>query len=631
MDRRKFVGYIAGAVVAAPLNTRAQQATPKSGAVRSTPSVPLPTPSILPAASNLTVVQMTDAPLSPGDVDGPTWEYANRPLGAPWTHPGGDYRDANDVAQGPTHYAVSPVINGIGDIAIPVKALVARLLANNTGFFIQQTKGLIKLASRTHSTLPGPRLHVVTDKGTFDPVCTTDTWTHPSTNQPMGNDDRIDFPAIVKFDLSAVTGTVTSAVLTVNVSTTYSGGTPAILAVDYLDPPALNLAADGSVVGTRAEGIAAKVAKDNALARHASVLLYNDLVSKQYIIDNFQPIPVGPGGTPPTLADNCDIIQWPQYGLSAARVWSVTSNQRVLAWHHWAEPKQSPPKSWQRDFGNGHTHLFCRYLLEIGNDVKAGMTEQGMKLPGMTGTYDWSTSGAVTRPPPNWDGTWEMRLWHTGVVKSHPDIYHLATYFYGVDHQLSKFRDQGGEVRFTKGYLKAGRVYSIEQEVKLNTLTNGIPNADGVERVWVDGVLMYENTATKIRGYDNVRIQSIPFVNIYHGGMGMPAKSFHYDIGGICVATEYIGPPKVLRAGQATLPVRTTSLGRLVATMPPNSWAELTGAANISVLANGSADAHAHSVLRAHGVESGHEVDSYSQRRSWRTSVLLHRLRRSLA
>ena len=270
-------------------------------------------------------------------------------------------------------------------------------------------------------------------------------------------------------------------------------------------------------------------------------------MSKDYIRTNFQGVAgEGAGQGPPNLTNNADIVQWPQYGLSAARVWSITTNQRLISWHHWAEPKQNPPKSWQRDFGNGHTHLFFRYLMEIGTDVKTGMNELGMKLPGMAGTYDFSNSGAVTLPAPRADGTWEMRLWHTGVSpRAHPDIYRLATYYYGVEHPLSQFSGLG-DTRFTKGFLKAGRVYSIEQEIRLNTLTNGVANADGIERVWIDGVLMYENTAVRIRGYDNVRIQSIPWMNIYHGGLGMPIAPFHYDIGGIVISTEYIGPPKLL-------------------------------------------------------------------------------------
>ncbi len=503
-------------------------------------------PAPVPPSAALTV-QMTDAAVFVGDLDGPTWELANRPMLVPWVNPGGDWRDSANVAQGNAHYAVSADIDysyySTRDVTLPVTALVSRLLSNNTGIYLLNTKGEVKIASRSHAMLPGPRLHIVTTTGIFDPPCIVDTWVSPSTNQPMGAQDTFEFPAIIKFDLTGVTGTVTSATLSLSVYLLYA--VPAQITADYLDPPSLNLTASGSVVGNRVEGIAATVAQDSALASHPSVLIYDNLISKDYIFSNFQ----GIAGAPPTIADNLQIIDWPQYGLKAARVWSITTNQRLISWHHWAEPKQNPPKPWQRDFGDGYTHLFFRYLMEIGTDVKAGMTELGMKLPGLAGTYDFSNSGAVTLPQPPNDGTWEMRLWHAGVSpRANPDIYGLATYFYGVDHPTSQFSGNG-QVRFTKGFLKAGRVYSIEQEIKLNTLTNGVANPDGVERVWIDGVLMYENTGMRIRGYDNVRIQSIPWMNIYHGGLGFPSAPFHYDVGGLVVSTEYIGPPKLVGSG----------------------------------------------------------------------------------
>lgn len=544
--------------------------------VTTRPAEPPPVVIPPPAASNF--VQLTDAQMFSGDIDGPTWEYANRALHVPWQRHGGDWRDATDAAYGSAHYASSSH-TAVGNWELQVGDLVARLLTRNTGIYLSADADCT-FASRSNAMAQGPRLRVVTDVGTFNPPCVVDTWTHPSAGLPMGGTETFKPAALLKFDLSGVTGVVQSATLAVNAIAIYA---PSVtVTADYLDMPSLDPG------GTPRDGIAATVAKDSELAAHPAVLLYDDIAGPDYVVANFQGVGGSTGGVL-----NVEAIRWPQYGLAAARVWSATTNQKIVGWHHWAEPKQNPPKTWQRDFGNGHTHLFCRYLLEIGEDVKEGMTEGGMKLPGMTGTYDWSTSGAVTLPEPAADGTWEMRLWHTGVAHSHPDIYHLATYYYGVEAPLSKYAGQGDPrgPRFTKAYLKAGRIYSIEQEVKLNTLdANGKPNSDGIERVWVDGVLAYENTSFAIRGYDNVRIQSIPFVNIYHGGMGMPSKTFHYDIGGICVATEYIGPPKLVLGEPPvvvqppepppiivpppTPPSESSSLAQFIAAMAPGIWAQ---------------------------------------------------------
>jgi hypothetical protein len=78
-------------------------------------------------------------------------------------------------------------------------------------------------------------------------------------------------------------------------------------------------------------------------------------------------------------------------------------------------------------------------------------------------------------------------------------------------------------------------------------------NADGIVRMWIDGVRVMNNTTQLIRA-DQFNIGRF-FANFYHGGTGRPVAPFHYEFGGVCVATEYIGPPKKLlpvwRQGQA--------------------------------------------------------------------------------
>lgn len=58
------------------------------------------------------------------------------------------------------------------------------------------------------------------------------------------------------------------------------------------------------------------------------------------------------------------------------------------------------------------------------------------------------------------------------------------------------------------------------------------------------------NVRVAFRGLDCVRIQSIPFVNIYQGGRGNPVTlegypkgPEHYDLAAMVASLEYIGPP----------------------------------------------------------------------------------------
>lgn len=533
--------------------TWAYRPEPGGGASVAPPPAPVP---VTPER-----VQMTDAPVKPGDQDGPNWTYANLILRAPWKNAGGDWRDASNVAQGTNHYALSPIIAGAGDVTLEVKALVTRLLTENTGIYLRTVSGNVNVAQ--------PRLHIDTDRGPFDPPCIVDTWLDRSSGV-LGASTKLGFPCIIKFELSAVAGTVQSATLTLNVSGVAG---QAVFAADFLDPPSLALS------GPVAQGIAASVTNDRDLVSHRKVLEYNNLVSVQYIRDNFRAYATSanPGHGRPTIEQDLEIIDWPQYGLKAARVWAITTNQRLISWHHWAEPKQTGPlaRPYQRDYGDGYTHLFFRFLMCIGEDLQLGMTEQGMKLPGMAGMYEWSTSGAITLPPPSSFAVWEARLWHTPLSAAHPGRHRLGTYFYGVEAPVGKYGGSGNPAGplFTSGYLKAGTVHCIEQEIKLNTMAANstaavdavrLPgagaaavaaavaevtanaNPDGEMRVWLDGVKVFERTDMRIRGIDKARIQGIPFLNIYHGGMGKPKAQFHYDIGGICVATEYIGPPRVI-------------------------------------------------------------------------------------
>ena len=98
-------------------------------------------------------------------------------------------------------------------------------------------------------------------------------------------------------------------------------------------------------------------------------------------------------------------------------------------------------------------------------------------------------------------------------------------------------------------------------------------NADGEMRVWLDGVKVYETTKIGYRGLDCVRIQSIPFIDIYQGGHGTyPKGPEHYDLAAVVAATKYIGPPKGMsEPGPATV----DTLGALAASMNAGTWAEL--------------------------------------------------------
>ena len=362
-------------------------------------------------------------------------------------------------------------------------------------------------------------------------------------------------------------------------------------------------------------GVASKVERDSDLASHPSVLVYHNFTSKQYIRDSF----VGSADAArPSLEAHCEIIDVHEYGVKGVRLWAVytkggvSGNEKIVSWWCTAEPKLGGTRArpWHRAYGDGYAHLFVRYLLKVGEDVATGAGELAGKLPGMTGTYNIQAQG-IAPPSPSFNAfaLWEARMW-----QGYPTArgYPLGIYYYGVRAPRThpgipgvpaspgKFDGMGtpSGTPMTSGYLVPGRWHCIEQQVKLNSVKDAAlrapksadlneqmqemidnANEDGELRVWLDGALVYESVNVAFRGLDCVRIQSLPFVNIYQGGRGTyPKGPEHYDLCALVAATEYVGPPKrkaESEAAVAAVPAVKQTLGSLAATMAPGTWAEL--------------------------------------------------------
>jgi hypothetical protein len=322
------------------------------------------------------------------------------------------------------------------------------------------------------------------------------------------------------------------------------------------------------------QGIAAKAARDSNLSSHPAVLAYHAFDSLPAIETGF--VMGGAPGVPGKL----ELLR---EDFPFARIWAsyvgnperTQPNEKLVGWWCTAEPKLTGARArpFHRNYGDGYSHLFCRYLIRIGEDVATGNAERGTKLPGMAGMYDIS-AGVIAPPGPPWSlaeppmtsfATWEARM-YAGMAA--PDGRHpLAVYFYGcrtptgINASPGKYYGSGiGGFGVPDAWLVPGRWHCIEQECKMNTVkdptlrvsrvnvadypeaTRAVApdlsrylnaqwlemdanaNHDGEMRVWLDGVKVYESTKIGYRGLDCVRIQSVPWVNIYQGGHGTYPK-----------------------------------------------------------------------------------------------------------
>jgi hypothetical protein len=466
--------------------------------------------------------------------DGPTWLSASLPLSIDWAAPGGDYLDRSLARNGTDHFATATIDDyGERDLTFDVGSLVERLLPRNTGIYLSKIAGGTSpsLAAREHESMRGPALRVVTSDGTFECACVADAWVAPSAGSPIGG-STLQAPAMLKFDLGAITGSVVSATLTVRVLDVYSGSLPVTIAVDYLDMP--RIVTDPALeVGDVREGIAGTMSVDADLGGDPRILWYSAPGSRDAIDADFQSV---------GLPADTSYVDWPELGIPAVRVGGSPASPSILSLHTIVTPPSDPPLAWQRGFGSGYEELYFRYVLYIDPDVRIGHAELGTKLPGLNGTYEFFFAPSVE------EGGWSARTEHGQRSFSHPGLYRFAAaYFYGHEWPLSVHSGQG-KMRWCNLHnvcLRDGQRYSIEQQIKLNTPNaSGGWNRDGVLELWIDGVLVHQELTVAWRADANAQFQSAPFTNVYHGGNTPPSAPIHYELSGFAVAEEYIGPAR---------------------------------------------------------------------------------------
>lgn len=194
-------------------------------------------------------------------------------------------------------------------------------------------------------------------------------------------------------------------------------------------------------------------------------------------------------------------------GLGYLRFAITPANQRGISWFIYHTPLQE---------------VYGRYCIYIEEDVALGMTELGVKLPGLSGT----------------EVSWRME--HGAIAPNNPNVYAALDYRYAADTGSGY-----GQINSFNSMFRAGRWYVIEQYAKNNTFNNGVANSDGQGKVWINGNLVWQSSTVKWNA-NPASVFNFLHVNVYHGGLGFPSQNIHYRIAGIAVSTSYIGPPPEL-------------------------------------------------------------------------------------
>lgn len=500
----------------------ATQETPAGGAAQTTAASPL--------------YELWDGP------SGATANSWNAALLVPWANQSGDWTDADGAPQGQRAFATSPV-----DAKVPAVLDLTSLVQDwmthgNTGLMLVAGAGEFSFASRESET--PPLLHVATDAGEWDAPCKADTQLDASTISSLGG--RASFRvsrsvhAAVQFDLSQVKGNVQAARLTLT-PLSVSSGKPLVGAYRLLPPRVLADEATSPELG-----LASAVDYDKGLANHPDVLYAGDFAEgyERFFSKSFE--------NPETYQAEPELQSTSVRGFfGQERLGSCGSS------HRFSSAKETEPEE-----------LYFRYYVMLEEDW--GSPVDGNKMPGLAGRYgDWTgkywnpacgnggsrTTGLVSQSGVRcgWSMRGHIHVPHPTDANPYAGYSPLGTYAYHVDQA----GDTGDAWRWgTKaaGYpvLKHGRWYSIEQYVKVNSIVgpfdslgNGVGQKDGILRVWVNGVRVFEKTDLRVRQNALIKIDDV-WLNWYHGGTEPtpPGGTYHYRMSNTVVARKYIGPMK---------------------------------------------------------------------------------------
>lgn len=221
---------------------------------------------------------------------------------------------------------------------------------------------------------------------------------------------------------------------------------------------------------------------------------------------------LGKGGYGVPWAFNPQFGVDPSYGFPYLRFSSCTTaaTELILTWFA---------------FFAASDVAYCRYLLMVESDVWDGMTELGMKLPGLR----CSKTNVETI-------SW--RMWHGPVDPANKGVFRLD------DYRYDAAMGGGWPVQLNpSAWLFANRWHVIEQGARMNTpgVSDGRLEArlDG-HTVALDAAKLWRTALTS--QWDDLH------VNVYHGGQGKyPSQPIHYRIALVSVSKRgFIGVPSVL-------------------------------------------------------------------------------------
>jgi hypothetical protein len=512
-----------------------------------------------------------------GNYSGPTRDRWHNRLGFAWLRPNtmGNWLDASQVQEGSAPFASSAAITTVGQrVSIVATALVARWLASgqNRGAYLRINSGSLFPVLFRGRTDPTPSLRptltvVTSTTGTTVLTALCNAWWNASSFQAGGSALEWQLAsvagsapsvAILRFDLSAITGTLTSATLECSVKSFPSGGsTGQVVALFEADPPAI---IDPISVQAPVPGLLTGYSSFNAFknAGLTSVLLADDFESPGPLDTGFTPAATrtlntatgttyargtiqgggSPGSGTPSLDNNKafsagtglrgtpDIVRpelFGHYSWYMEPTFGTTQDDAIkipamgVQFGVW-----NPVGYWQQTTGNGGSRGTG---LKVDNGGATNFEYQGHSVRLITGI---SPKAGDDDPYAGWFG--------------------LEIYPYNLD-QAQDFPDKEA-VPYVA--LRKEAWYDVDIRVKQNTVSGSqdalgnyaTANADGIYQIWINGYLAYSKTTFRWRRHLEFGVQGL-WLDVYHGGQTPALVDMHYRVDRVAVATQYIGPSAI--------------------------------------------------------------------------------------
>lgn len=562
---------------------------------------------------------LTYTPESPWDgPTGITRDYWNAGATMQWRNVGGDWIDSLNVQQGSSGYdlgsgAQTQSLVGTGQFSVDITSHQGYWGDEATVVLRRDSGSSKSVASRYNTDVnKRPRVSIVDANGdefnvevSCSAICnlsstavisTNETWTWgsgaPVTIYAFNVPETAVRPFASVFLWITVTysyGTLVFKSFRLNKPQLFYGGTILRgLADGYTRDEGIEAHPDVYFAGNVDETLATKYFETSSFTRTSQVTdvqLGMTVAESKYLVNVWQPFTESHRWSE-NLGYPTDVRVNPNNNLPL-RV-STDGSSRTYAELLASEMENTPEE------------LYFRYYVKYLPDFLCRV--EGRKQPGLAGRYgNWSQAGQQWTNEDAQGGTpgkgvrelyplsdpkdrisgWSMR----GHVAPSPNNANpLRDFVFPRNYEYTSSNGSTGFGTFNRwgDNNKAGwvcceidRWYCFEQYVKMNTLTgtpdalgNMTGNPDGLLRVWVDGVLVYEKNNIVYRHHPAIKIDEV-WLDFYHGGTTITESEHTFRWTGIVVAKSYIGPMRFTPSG-VVIPAWMENL-------PVNTWTQIPG------------------------------------------------------